>query len=287
MNRADGSPEFACSTEKRAEPVVALSLDGKAETAALTFNLGLTETRSAWDPKRVGARNADLHFVLGGLTARTTLDDKSDDFVVTGLGLGEVTTRVDVRDTTVFRLDLNPADMRRFDVHGVIAPSGQPRFEIVPRFDLALAYKFADVAGDYGTPPPSYFLDETYRIVLESPARKPVFETVAETVANGFGGGLRMVAGSLTVSSGKAPSPVVVPQGKCLTSTEMAPMGSHPVLGRSPWWTARRALPRAREAARHSCDFAARPQFQFVVLRHALAGRGCVRSPRTQAACGA
>lgn len=224
-----GAPIAYLRTEARKEPVASATFDGGEQALTLTANLGLTETRDAWDPRGTGARNADLRLVLGGLTARTTLSDRTDELVVTGLGLGEGPTHMDVRGKTIFQLDLNPDMLRRFDLRATATPTGGVRWEVAPRFDLSLLYKLGAVAADYDSPPASYLLDETYRVLLAG-ADKPTVESVAEDAAKMFAGGIRIAAGSLTLSSSKAAEPVVVPEGKCLTSAAAAP-GAHPVLG--------------------------------------------------------
>jgi hypothetical protein len=47
-----------------------------------------------------------------------------------------------------------------------------------------------------------------------------------------FGGGIKITAGTLTISSTGAPQSVVVPAGRCLTGASTAAAGTHPVLGR-------------------------------------------------------
>jgi len=66
-------------------------------------------------------------------------------------------------------------------------------------------------------------------VVLDG-AVPAVVEAVKQTPT--FRGGLKVVAGTLTVATNGVPATsVVVPAGKCLTGKDMVPMGAHAVLG--------------------------------------------------------
>jgi hypothetical protein len=92
-----------------------------------------------------------------------------------------------------------------------------------------MGFYLGRVAADYATPPASHLLDETYGVKLDGLGAPVTVGAVPATAS--FGGGIRMLTGTLTISSSAAPAPVVVPTGKCLTGQSSAPAGAHPVLG--------------------------------------------------------
>ena len=59
----------------------------------------------------------------------------------------------------------------------------------------------------------------------------PLLELEATFDVTRQGGGIKVTAGTLTISSTAAAQPVVVPSGKCLTGGATVPAGAHPVLG--------------------------------------------------------
>ena len=85
------------------------------------------------------------------------------------------------------------------------------------------------MASEYTTPPASYYLDETYGVLLDNGGAAASVAAAPATAT--FGGGIKVTAGTLTISSTGAPQPVVVPTGKCLTGGATVPAGAHPVLG--------------------------------------------------------
>ncbi len=216
---------------KAATPVIALTGDGVAQTLNLKLAVPQTDVRGPWDPKKVGAKNTDLHVSLGGLTGDTTVSESADEVAFTGLGI--VHSFAEVRSMKIVDLLFNPADSSKMNLTVKPLANDQVRFTLTPKFDLALAMSFMAVAGEYNSPPDSFLLDETYSIrVTGEPGQTPmVVETVEGT--DSFDGGLKMVAGALSLATSKdAAATVSVPQGQCLTSNPEPADGSHPLLGK-------------------------------------------------------
>jgi hypothetical protein len=211
-------------------PTFALTVDGVAKTATSTENLGALDVLTNWDPQGTGAApNRDLHVAVGGLTGAVTFTDGVQELAMKGLGIGA--TSIAVRGTPIFDLDLNPADMRRFDLDITLDAAGEPHFAVTPRFDLSMGFHFAAIASDYApqSQPASYVLDETYRIRLDDGGAAATLFPVPATTT--FGGGLEVGAGTLTISSSKVADPITVPAGKCLVHVANPPAGAHPILG--------------------------------------------------------
>jgi hypothetical protein len=211
------------------DPLFAVTGDGVAKQATFDYDLAQTDVTTSWDPQHVGMKNSDLHISVGGLYGEATLTEGQKQVVFHGTGIGQ--TFVAVRGSHIFDLDFNPAAGRKFDLT-VQADGDQPRFEVTPAFDLSLAFNLGAVAGDFKDPPASYLTHETYRIVFDG-ATPAVIEPVKANDAVMFAGGLKVVAGTLVLSTnGTPPTTVTVPAGKCLTGKTDAPPMSHPLLGK-------------------------------------------------------
>jgi hypothetical protein len=214
-------------TSARSNPLFAVTGDGEARTATVDWSLGQTDVLASWDPRDVGAHNKDLHVSLGGSYGQATLTEGKQEIAFKGYGVGA--SFVAVRGTHIFDLDFNPRDGRKMDLL-VSAPGDVPRFAVTPRFDLALAFNLGAVAADFQDPPPAPLLHETYTVVLDG-AVPAVVEAVKRTAT--FAGGIKVVAGTLTVATSAAPgATVVVPATRCLTGKDPLPMGAHEILGR-------------------------------------------------------
>jgi hypothetical protein len=211
------------------DPMMALSLDGVAQTAALTIDVGALDVLTTWNPQGRATSNRDLHVALGEITGNSTFSEGQKELVIKGLGVGP--TQILAHGVSIFDLGLNPSDNHRFDVRVTVDGANEPHFEITPRFDLAIGAHFGLVASEFAVDhqPPKYALDETYGVKLDNGGAAAKIEAVA---ANGtFTGGLKVTAGTLTLSSTKAAKPVVVPMDQCLTGASNVPADAHPILG--------------------------------------------------------
>jgi hypothetical protein len=211
----------------KADPAAALIADGASEQLTLELGWPRTDVSAPWDPENTGARNTDLHVMLGGLTGKSILGASAEQVTMTGLGLPP--SFVEVRGTKIGQLTLNPSHGHKLDLTIKTLPGDQTRFEIAPRLDLALAFELAAIAGELEEVP-EFLLDETYQLLLAG-AAPVVVETVAED-SMGSGGGWKLVAGSLTLStSARADATVTVPAGKCLGENAAPAPEAHPLLG--------------------------------------------------------
>jgi hypothetical protein len=209
------------------DPTFAVTADGMVQALTVKVDMGTLDVLGTWDPMSVGSPNRDLHVQVGGIYGQATFTEASDEIVATGVGVGATT--IDARGTRIFDLGVNPNDMRRFDARVSVNAAGQPEVQLTPRFDLDLGFHLGQVASQYTTPPASYVLEETYRVLLDNGGAAT--SVAAVPASSTFGGGVKVTAGTLTISSTGAAQPVVVPTGKCLTGGATVPAGGHPVLG--------------------------------------------------------
>ena len=209
------------------DPTVAVTADGILQALAVKVDMGALDVLGDWDPMSVASPNRDLRVQVGGLYGQATFTEASDEFVATGVGVGA--TSVDAHGQRIFDLGLNANDARRFDARLFVNAAGQPEVKLTPRFDLDLGFHLGLVASEYTTPPASYVLDESYGVLLDNAGAAA--SIAAAPATSTFGGGIKVTAGTLTISSTGAPQPIVVPTGKCLTGVSTVPAGAHPVLG--------------------------------------------------------
>jgi len=216
-------------TTAAADPLYAITGDGVSETAELQAGVGATEIDGRWDPQGLGMANRDLKITLGGYYGKYTLDEKAKQIVLGDVGIGE--TRVMVRGTTIFDMNLNADSMRRFS--GTLtadSTAGTVHIDLTPKLDLSLAFDYMSIASDYASPPAAATLHDTYGFVLANGGSAVAIDTVK--AVGTFSGGIKVDTGTLTISAASAPAEtVVVPAGKCLTSTSVAPANSNPLLG--------------------------------------------------------
>lgn len=218
------------SSASRPGPVFSITGDGLAKTVDVAFDVGETKIRTTWDPKDEGLQNSDLLVVLGGITGQVTGRDDQQKVVLKGLGLGNGSTHVDVRGKRIFQLDLNESDGHKVDLTMDVSDENRSAIELAPKLDLQLAFHLAEIQGDFTEPPAAELLDQTYKVVADG-ANPVRMESVGSDPVTGTGGGLKLTAGKLTLSSSAAPqSTVTVAAGQCLVNVEPAP-GAHPILG--------------------------------------------------------
>jgi hypothetical protein len=211
-----------------ADPWFAVTGDGTTKEVTLELAAARTDVRAPWDPRNTGVKNTDLHVQIGGLFGKTKVSEASQKVALTGFGVGP--SFVEVRGSHIVDVAFNPASGNKMDLELRSLPGDETHIEITPRFDLSLGFAFEAIASELSAKPPSFLLGETYSVVL-SGGTPIVVETVKDD-GMGFAGGLKMVAGSLVLSTtSSAAATVSVGAGQCLTSAKMPPAGAHPLLG--------------------------------------------------------
>jgi hypothetical protein len=219
----------ASFTSAAADPLFAVTSDGATKTARLDIGLGATEIAGTWDPQHVGVTNRDLHVTVGGLYGHLALDEAAREIVLTDVGVGE--TKVAIRGNTIFDLNLNADTMRRFSGRITANTDGTARVEVTPKIDLNLAFDYAAIASDFSTPPDAALAHEAYAVSLVNGGTPAVLQNAPSTAT--FAGGIKIVAGTLTLAVASAPADTVtVTAGRCLTTRDPAPAGVNPILGK-------------------------------------------------------
>jgi hypothetical protein len=195
----------------------------------VSFGLGATTVATTWDPQSTGVTNRDLNINVAGLYGKLALDEAAKEIVLADVGFGQ--TKVAVKGHTIVDLNLNADTMRRFSGKLASNADGTTRVEVTPKVDLNLAFDYAAVAADFSTPPEATIAHETYSINLVNAGAPAVLQDAPSTAT--FTGGIKVVAGTLTLAVASAPAQTVtVTAGRCLTSIDPAPEGSNPILGK-------------------------------------------------------
>jgi hypothetical protein len=212
----------------RSDPLIALTADGVGETGSLVLAVSQTDVKTMWDPKNLNQKNMDLHVSIGGLSGETKVKESTKELTFNKLGIGK--SFVAVRDTHILDLTFNPDDGGQFDLKAKLV-NDAPQFEVTPKFDLSLKFNLAAVQNELNNPP-KFLLDDTYsiRFVPTASSAPAVLEIIKETPTKK--GGLKVAAGSLTLSASSNPAATVtVPAGMCLVGVDEPPMDAHKLLG--------------------------------------------------------
>jgi hypothetical protein len=213
----------------KSEPLLAVTGDGVSKRATLQVGLGAAELATTWDPQHMGVKNRDLRVTTGGLYGTLSLDEEARTITLTEVGAGE--SKALVRGTTIFDLNLNPNQQRRFSGVVTVNADDTAHLTLQPAFDLTLGFDFNAVAADFSSPPAAPLAHETFGISLVNGGGASALDTVKSSGT--FAGGVRVSAGTLTLTAASAPAETVtVPAGQCLTSVPGgAPAGKNPMLG--------------------------------------------------------
>jgi hypothetical protein len=210
------------------DPTFSVTGDGVNQTVTAKVAMGKLDVSGDWDPQGTLPPNRDLHFSIGGIFSQTTFTNGVNTIVGKGVGFG--TIEYDVRGQQFVTLALNPNNGNKFDYQLSLDANNKPQITLTPAFDLSIGAHLGVIASQLTSAPPSYELDETYRIYLDGGGAAAGVLAVPQTAT--FDGGLKITAGTLTFSTTSTDQTVVVPAGKCLTTISTPPAGAHPLLGK-------------------------------------------------------
>lgn len=142
-NRLDSPHAFALSSA--VADALEISINGPGDTTLVSLDLGETRIKMPQDD------GIPVELELPGLTAKLSVTD-SEHIVLTGVGLGDRTTKIRRGAAVAQAIDINAQSGRTFDV--TIMPEAAPGFAMltVPKLELALTTDH-EVIGDE---PPVY-----------------------------------------------------------------------------------------------------------------------------------
>lgn len=220
---ADGP--FAFSTAAK-DPLWSIRAQGIERRLSLDLDLGVT-TASFPAMTDTGVLMGQMAIDWKGLSASVVLEDGATSLVVNDIGIGDGQSTVKLGDETLLAFDLNADAGRRYALSIDPVAGELPTFSFEPKLDLSVYVHLAPLAAFEFVE--SYLMDETYRIVFDGAT--PTAQPVEASWDGAFPGGLRIVSGTLSVSSSAAAAPVVANAGQCLIGADEVTAGEHPLLG--------------------------------------------------------
>jgi hypothetical protein len=225
--RVEGSTDegaYKLDIEAR-DPLAAVHAVVATQSLELELDWGATQlllpAQAVWEQA-----SGNLELLLQGLSA-TLKVASGQPLQIDGIGLGAAPSWVKLDGQTLLELDLNAAVGGLFDLE-LTPEDGMPRCEVSPSFQIETQIDFTPLVPYMDETPPDWVLGEQYTVSLVNSAGNPVVLPVEETAT--FEGGLKVVAGTLTLKSTVNPHTVTVDEGSCLTYQEDLGPGEFPVL---------------------------------------------------------
>jgi hypothetical protein len=199
-------------------PTTELRLDGTARTVTGTLNYGALNVSGplaafAGEETYDEAGNpvpqtytGDIDIVVGGLNGSLTFDGSTDVLEFKDIGLGDVSTTAKFDGDTIFSLDVNPEDGRRFDVRVAKGEGETAVLTFSPTLDVRVLLDFAKIASQVEDIDVSLLNDQLH---LWFDGANPSVEVGGENV--------KVVSGTLHIESGEHPdASLSVEPGMCL-----------------------------------------------------------------------
>ncbi len=210
-----------------ADPLLKATADGTNETGSVQFAMEALDVDVPWDwiaDASAAPSESRFQATLGGIGFLLNLDQKTDTFELSNVGLGSTTTKLAKDGVPFFTADLNPSSGRAFDI------DMQPTealdsiiFDITKEFDLTLVFGFDAIAGDFASETfESWMLNETFQVLLAGVDGSATIVPVPQS--DTFTGGIKVLKGSLTISSTAATAPVVANANQCIVPV-LGPVG--------------------------------------------------------------
>jgi hypothetical protein len=217
----DGAVSFEAAAR---QPLARLSIDAIARHLELQANAGPVLASVPWglfeEDTEIGGT---LHVDLAGATGTLVLDDDDRAVTLTGVGLGESTSRITLDDQVLWAIDVNPEEGRTFDMT-VTPGDGGATLAIEPGLHVVTTVDMRPITESWDEVDPAQDGD-TYEIVFDGD--HPAAETIDGDETHD--GALRVTSGRLRLSATGA-TPIDVEAGECLVDSEVEE-GEHPSLG--------------------------------------------------------
>jgi len=221
-----GEGAFSVKMEAR-DPLAELRLRQSPALLSLDLDWGSLElllpAREVWDQA-----SGTVALVLKGLSAKLA-SDGNGSLSISNVGLGNGASKLTLNGQPLVQVDLNPADGRALDL--TLAPwmDDLPRIKVAPLLDLQVKLNLAPIEPFLDEVLEPWERNESYRFQLTGQGGGEV-APLRESAS--FAGGLKVLAGQLTLQSLVQPASVSVPAGSCLVWQDQPVSGGHPLLSR-------------------------------------------------------
>jgi hypothetical protein len=182
-------------------------------------------------------QNGMFHFHLAGLNGSVTATSgQNGQLSLSNLGYGDGTTFVNLDNETLYTLDINPENNRRFSLH--LSDEGDSvlaTFE--PKLDMRMALMLGQLSDSLKMDLPDWLMDEVFDVTFGGAGRARVripkencmemLDFGAPEDTESTSEALEIVEGTLTLSSTTGGT-VVVEAGMCLAAIETSAEEPHP-----------------------------------------------------------
>jgi hypothetical protein len=211
----DGGGELALSIAA-SSPLFSLSVDGVNESADVVLALGRTTLSVPYSLLDDADTSGDqLAVDLAGMTGALAIAEGDTQLTLRDLGLGNGESTVELGGHKLLGVEVPSFGLTADPVAQTVA------FD--PELALTVDVGFQPLA-DRGNDVPGFLLDDSYQLTVTD-----TIQPVAETAT--FGGGIKVVAGGLSVSAASDGTVIDVPAGSCLVGVDEPSPGSHELLG--------------------------------------------------------
>jgi len=224
----------------KADGAVRISADPTARRLTASSKIGLVEetmpladfARGFFDRRSDAPKNDVVTLAVSGFEGQWIYDGAADTLQITGLGLGDASSRVTRSGVTLLTIDANAAQGRHVDVGLRTDGNGRLALDLRPSFRLDLAYAMASVNPLIFDLEP-FALDDTVTIQVEGPQAITMLESKLGSVTAllGSSGYLLMPTAGFAMTSRVLPSEnVSVMPGSCLFRSTAPFVGKHHIL---------------------------------------------------------
>lgn len=220
-NTEDGAVSLHAAAR---EPLARVSIDAIARHLEVQANAGPVVASLPWSMFEGDTEiGGTLHVDLAGATGTIVLDDDDRAINLTGLGLGDATSRISLDDQVLWSMDVNPETGRTFDMT-VTPGDGRTTMAIEPGLHVVTTLDMRPITESWDEVDPAQDGD-TYEIVFDGD--HPAAEAIDGDETHD--GAFRVTSGHLRLTATGA-TPIDVAAGECLVDSEVED-GEHPALG--------------------------------------------------------
>ncbi len=194
-------------------PAFEVTADGTAKTITALTNLGALRATGPMTSESYDDATGDyseisqvLDIAIAGLTAQFDFTAASDSLNLSGLGLGDSTSTVNLDGAQILGIDLNADAGRKFSA--TIAADGDSTTVIVdPKFDLSVAMDFSSLADNQDMP--AWTMGDVLKVVLNG--------TTPTLKFTGDNSVFEVVSGNLVMSLKNAGDSITATAGQCIS----------------------------------------------------------------------
>jgi hypothetical protein len=209
---------------EQANPLGTLVIDGTNEQIEASWDLNRVDVSFPFG-SRFESGTGNFLIEIAGIEGHLAASVADDTVRLTGLGLGDTTSRVLHDQVVLASVDLNPDSGRHFDLS--VSPVGDMPLFSFSDLSLDVFVNLGHLDPYLGVdeePAPFELRDQTYRLQLVDAGLLPVEGPEEQEDM------LKVLTGSLSLSSTASEATIEAQAGQCLMRAEACPEEAHAVL---------------------------------------------------------